>query len=206
MIKSLNKNKRAGFSILEVIITLFIISIIGLLIIKFQLDIFSLNKISSNNLIVQTDMRRALKNMSAEIRSMSPSSLGAYPIIQNSTSSLAFYSNVDSDIFPEKIRYFLVENTLKKGVTKPSGDPLIYNPANETVRDLVHNVVNEDEPIFSYYDTNYDGNSPALTEPVDALLVRLIKINIIVNSSVTDSQTPTIMTTQVSIRNIKDNL
>jgi len=144
--------------------------------------------------------------MSSEIRTMSPSNSGAYAISGASTSTLTFYTNTDSDSLQEKVRYFLVDKTLKKGVIKPSGDPLTYNPSNETIKELAHDIANGSTPIFSYYDTNYDGTSDPLTEPVTIADIRLIKIEIIIDNDPLKSPGPFSMTTQVSIRNIKDNM
>lgn len=204
--KTFRNNSQSGFSVAEIVITIFILTIVGAAIVNFQLDIFSLNKISGNNLINQEDARRALKTMTAEIRSMSPSNTGAYALAQVATSSLTFYTNTDSDVLKEKVRYFLSGTTLKKGVTKPSGNPLIYNTSDETFIELVHNVTNATTSIFTYYNTNYDGTSEALVQPIDPYAVRLIKINISIDDNPLKSPLSLYMTTQVSIRNAKDNL
>ena len=199
-------NSKSGFSVIEVLVSILILSLIGLAVYSFQNDVFSLNRIISGSLTAQDEARRALKIMSAEIRTASPSSLGAYALAQTATSSLTFYSNIDSDSFKERVRYFLNGATLKKGVIKPSGTPLTYNPANEAVSELVHDVANATTSIFSYYDENYDGTTQALAEPIDTATVRLVKITIMIDK---DSQTPPgpmTLTTQISMRNLKDNL
>jgi prepilin-type N-terminal cleavage/methylation domain-containing protein len=196
--------KQNGFTVVEMIVAMFILTIIGTAVVNFQLDIFSLNKINSSNLVIQESARLVLKNISSEIRSMSPSSIGAYNIDQAATSSLTFYSNIDSDPSIEKIRYFLSGTTLKKGVTKPVSN--IYNPANETFRDLAQNVANATSTIFSYYDSTYDGTSAPLSQPIDILKIRLIKVNLVIDQDLLKSPPPLYMTTQVSIRNLKDNL
>jgi hypothetical protein len=137
---------------------------------------------------------------------MAPSNMGAYPIIEAGTSTLSFYTNADSDSLQEKVRYFLEDTTLKKGTIKPTGDPLIYNEASETTKELAHDIANGTTSIFYYYDTNYDGASDPLDQPADIPLIRLIKINVIIDNDQTKLPPPLSMTTQVSIRNLKDNL
>jgi len=202
----LKKNKQKGFSTLEMIIAMFIFLIIGIAIVTFQLNLFSLNKISGNNLIAQEDMRQILKTIASEIRSMAPSNMGAYPITEAGTSTLSFYTNTDSDSLQEKVRYFLEDTTLKKGTIKPTGNPLIYNDASETIKELAHDMANGTTSIFYYYDTDYDGTSDPLDQPVDIPLIRLIKVNVIIDNDPIKSPPPLSMTTQVSIRNLKDNL
>jgi len=199
-------NSKSGFSVIEVLVSIFILSLIGLAVYSFQKDIFSLNSIISGSLTAQDEARRALKSMSAEIRTASPSSLGAYALAQTATSSFTFYSNIDSDSFKELVRYFLDGTTLKKGVLKPFGSPLTYNPASEVITELIHDVANAATSTFSYYDKNYDGTTQALAEPIDIAVVRLVKITIVIDKNSQAPPGPITLTTQISMRNLKDNL
>ena len=201
-----NCNSKSGFSVIEVLVGIFIIILIGLAIYSFQKDIFSLNRTISGSLAAQDETRRALKSMSAEIRTASPSSLGAYALSQTATSSFTFYSNIDDDSFKERVRYFTDGSTLKKGVIKPSGTPLTYNPANEVISELAHDVADAATSIFSYYDANYDGTTQSLEEPIDIAAVRLVKITIVIDKDPQAPPEPIVLTTQISMRNLKDNL
>lgn len=201
-----NNNSKSGFSLIEVLVSMFILMLIGLTVYSFQKDVFSLNRIISGRLTAQDEARRTLKSMSAEIRTASPSSLGAYALSQTATSSFTFYSNIDSDPFKERVRYFVYGTTLKKGVIKPSGSPFTYNPANEIISELVHDVANATTSTFSYYDTNYDGTTQPLAEPIDISSVRLVKIVVVIDRDPQASPGPLMLTTQISMRNLKDNL
>ena len=202
---SLLKNGSRGFTVVEALIAMFIITLIAIAVANFQSDIFSLNKINSSNLIAQESARQVLKNFTAEVRSMSPSNAGAYYIDAAATSSLTFYTNIDSDSDIEKVRYFLNGDVLKKGVTNPTSN--VYNSNNETFKELVHNMTNSSStPIFSFYDATYDGTSAPLSQPVNISAIRLIKVSLIIDEDTLKSPAPLYMTTQVSIRNLKDNL
>jgi len=201
-----HQNSKSGFTIIEVLVSIFILTLIVSVVYSFQKDVFSLNRIISDSLVAQEEARRNLKTMTAEIRTASPSSLGAYAIAQTATSSFIFYSNIDGDSFKERVRYFLDGTTLKKGIIKPSGAPLAYNPANETIIDLAHDVANTTTSIFSYYDTNYDGTTQPLAEPINVSVVRLVKITIVIDHDPLVSPGHITLTTQISIRNLKDNL
>lgn len=198
--------KQSGFSVIEVLVSIFILTLVGFAVYAFQNDVFSLNRILSDSLTAQDEARRSLKTMSAEIRTTSPSSLGAYALEQTATSSLVFYSNIDGDSFKERVRYFLDGTTLKKGVIKPSGNPLTYNPANEIVAELIHDIANATTSIFSYYDETYDGTTQPLAEPINKNLVRLVKITIMIDKNPQTPPPPLVLTTQVTMRNLKDNL
>ena len=198
------KKYQSGFSMVEMIFAIFILTIISVAIVNFQIDIFSLNKISTDNLTAQQEASRALKIMSTEIRSMSTSNKGAYPIITAATSTLIFYTDINNDDRKEKIRYFLSENTLKKGVTESAGNSHIYDPEKEIITDLIHNIANNLNAIFYFYDSNYDIISAPLTGKIDN--IRLVKINIFTDHDISKLPEPSYITTQVSIRTLKDNL
>lgn len=201
-----NYNSESGFSVIEVLVSVFVLILIGLAVYSFQKNVFSLNRIIPQNLTAQDEARKALKSMSAEIRTASPSNLGAYALSETATSSFTFYSNVDGDSFKERVRYFVAGATLKKGVIKPSGTPLTYNPANEIVSELVHDTANAATSTFSYYDAGYDGTTQPLTEPIDISKVRLVKITIVIDRNPQAPPAPLTLTTQISMRNLKDNL
>lgn len=199
-------NSQSGFSIIEVLVGIFILTLIGIAVYTFQKDVFSLNRIISGSLIIQDETRRVIKTMSAEIRTASPSSLGTYALVQVATSSFSFYSNIDDDLFKERVRYFVDGAILKKGVIKPAGSPLTYNPANEVLTELIHDVASLATSTFSYYDENYDGTTPPLAEPVDIATVRLVKITITIDKDPQAPPGPMTLTTQIQMRNLKDNL
>jgi prepilin-type N-terminal cleavage/methylation domain-containing protein len=197
--------KKSGFTLVEILITTFVITLISLAIVNFQIDVFSLNKISSDNLNAQTDARKALKIMATELRSLSPSDNGSYAIASAATSSITFYVDIDNDNKKEQIRYFKNGTNLKRGVIKSVG--AVYNPANETFTNLMSDLVNSSSsPIFYYYDKNYGGETDPLTYPLNIPFVRLVKINILIDKDVNKAPGTMNVTTQVSLRNLKDNL
>jgi type II secretory pathway pseudopilin PulG len=202
---SYKKNKlEEGFTVVEMLITIFIVTLVGIAIVNFQINIFSLNKISGDSMNAQTDARKALKVMSSEIRSISPSDNGSYAIALAATSTITFYEDIDNDNSKEQVRYFKSGTNLKKGVIQPTGT--IYNPANEVVTNLVSDLVNSSSsPIFYFYDKNYDGSTAPLSYPINIPSIRLIKINIFIDKDINKSPTPIHVTTQVSLRNLKDN-
>ena len=200
------KKNNAGFSVIEILVVIFILTLIGIAVWTFQKNVFSLNSYIASSLDAQQEARKVFKALSAEIRSMSPSSTGSYPINETNSSSFTFYSDIDNDGLKERIRYFLDGNAVKKGVLKPTGNPLVYNSINETVTEVIRDMANEATPIFDYYDTNYDGTTAPLAQPVSAIAVRLVKITLIIDKNSLRPPAPITMTTQVSMRNLKDNL
>lgn len=195
-----------GFTIIEVLVGVFVLALMAAAVGVFQQNVYSLNGVFQSNLVAQREARQALDRMTAEIRPLALSSVGAYPISEASTTSFIFYSDIDGDGLMERMRYFLSGATLKKGTLKPTGSPPTYNPANEVIKDTAHNIANGAVPIFEYYDTNYNGAGAALAQPVNVLSVRLVKITIMIDDNPSKPPSPLTVTTQISMRNLKDNL
>jgi prepilin-type N-terminal cleavage/methylation domain-containing protein len=200
------RNRNKGFTLIELLISVAILMLISLAVSNFQKDIFALFTRYQGNLNFELGARGILKDFSAETREASPSSLGSYPIEEASTTEFIFYSDADNDGKIERIRYFLSGSNFKKGVIKPSGSPLQYATATEAVSLLASSVVNGTTPIFSYYDTNYTGTSSPLSQPVSVSAVRLVKMLLMINPDPSRNSSPYVFTTEVSIRNLKDNL
>jgi prepilin-type N-terminal cleavage/methylation domain-containing protein len=200
------KFKNKGFTLTEIIVVVAISSVIFLAVFSFGNDIFSFNSEAQKNLSAQSDGRRVLKNMVKELRSTSPSSLGSYPIALASPTALTFFSNIDDDDYKEQIRYFLDGRELKRGVTKPSGTPLAYNPGNEQVMILVRDINNGAAPIFDYFDSNYAGTTTPLTQPVQVTKIRLVRMTLKIERDPNKSSGPVMVESQVFLRNLKDNL
>lgn len=205
MIKNFLKLKK-GYSLTEVIVVLAIIGVLIGAVGKFQRDYVVFSRIFNNELNLVDDARKILRPMANEIRSASPSANGAYAIESASTSSLVFFSDISGDSKTERVRYFLSGTTLKKGIKTASGNPATYG--TEVVTDVVSGLRNGSSAVFEYYDTNYTGSSTStpLTYPISTDSIRLVKITFVIDAISTDAISSTTVSTQVSLRNLKDNL
>lgn len=204
--RNLIRNK--GFTLLEMMIVMTILSLFVVLVSDFQSKIFFYNRIFQGGNFVGTDALNVVKSMAVEMRSMSPSSGGAYPIESASTSSIAFFADIDDDGGKERIRYFFSGTTVKRGVIKPTGNPPVYNIGSETLSTLMSNVRNTaTTSLFTYYNAFYDGSATtSLSLPISISTVRLVVINAALDADPSQPFVPLYATTQVSLRNLKDNL
>ncbi len=195
-----------GYSLAEIVVVLGILGILVAAIGKFQKDYVVFSRIFNNELNLVDDARKILRPMANEIRSASPSATGAYAIESAGTSSLIFFSDISGDAKTERVRYFLSGTTLKKGVKSATGNPATYG--TEVVTDVVSGIRNGSSAVFSYYDTNYTGSSTSspLTYPISTDSIRLVKITFVIDAISSDSISSTTVSTQVSLRNLKDNL
>ncbi len=154
----------------------------------------------------QNDGRNASQNFLNDLRRSSYSSIGAYPIELASANEIIFYSNVDTDSWKERVHYFVSSTILKRGITKPSGNPLSYNNANEISTEVAHDL-NNTTTIFYYYDQNYDGisNTSTMTFPIDISKIRMIGIKLWLDLRPNVSPAPLYIEGKTEIRNLKSN-
>lgn len=193
-----------GFTLVEILFGVSIFVIIMIALTMFSRNVWVYNSFVAAGLNNVDNIRQSLKILSAEIRTASTAETGAYVISQASDTSFTFYSDIDGDGVTERVRYFLASGKLQKGVIEPTGSPLTYNSANEQISTLIYNVTNPST--WSYYDTNYDGTTAPLSSPVNVASVRLVKITITIDKDPNKAPVTNSFTTQVSIRNLKDNL
>lgn len=196
-----------GFSLAEILISVFIISLITITVNTFAKDVFSLNYFLQGSLNAQIDSRHVVKIMVTELREAGPSALGAYAIAAASSTAVTFYTDVDNDGLRDKIRYFVSGTDLKRGVIAPTGSPLSYVAGNEKLSTIISGFVSSTTlPLFQYYPSSYSGTSSPLTSPINIPSVRLVKITVIIDKDPNKSPVKIVTSSQVSIRNLKDNL
>lgn len=198
--------KTKGFTILELLIGISISVLLYNGVSLLGRNIFFFNSAIQNNANSAFEIRKVFKMMTQEIRSMGVSNEGGYPLVIAASSTITFFYDLNSNGTMDKIRYYVSGNTLVRGVTVPTGNPLNFDTATEATSTVVTNVYNGSTAVFTYYDTNYAGTTTPLTFPVTPSTVRLVKINLLINPNPKKSTTVTPYTTQVSVRNLKDNL
>lgn len=170
----------AGFTIFELLITIGIVSSVILGIGLLGRDIGEFQVSFSESLMAEQDAELTMKAMRPELRSMGPSSVGGYPIEQASTSSLTFFSDFDKDGIFERIRYFYGGNSLKRGITEPSGNPLVYNTSTEIINSVIRNAASSTD-IFSYFDDNFTGTEGKMSSPINISSIRVIRMDITID-------------------------
>jgi len=196
--------KNNGFTLIEMVLSVSIFIIILLGATFLSKNIWTYNSIISTNFSNVTAGKNAIKKMEAEIRTASAANNGSYAVNQANATSFTFFSDLNGDGLKEKVRYFLNGTSLQRGIVIPSGSPLGYTNS-ETITTLLTNITNT-TTIFNYYDTSYDGTTASLTIPVDVSVIRLVKITLTVDNNTNLPPPAVTFTTQVSLRNLKDNL
>lgn len=201
---------KAGFTLIEIIVAVAIFSVLSVGVVALISNIFTGSN-QQAGLLADTDQARKLAfRFTGEVRNITTASTGAYALNTTADQQLIFYSNIDTDTNIERIRYYIQNGKLYRGVIEPTGNPLTYVSGNEITTAIQNNLGNGTAPLFYYYGDTYDG-TPAtaipLTQPVNVTAVRFIELNLMVlnKAGVSNANTYTI-TGGGAIRNLKTNL
>lgn len=207
-IETKKKSIHSGFTLLETIMTVFIFSIIML-----GTSLMLKNILVSNRqqILVMSNVSQArtiADNFVKELRNATYGVNGAYPINQATDTQVIFFSTaIQNNGTVSKIRYFISNNTLSKGITTPSGNPSDYNPATEVVTILSTKMSLGGNPLFYYYDGNYNGSGNPLSNPVNLNQIKFIKINLMILKQLSATSNSVFsVSAGASIRNLKTNL
>jgi len=188
-------NKKA-FTLIELLIAIAIFIVIIIAVYMLGANIFSYNTSIRNSFNSADEARRVIRPIIDEIRTSRRSVDGAFPIFLTATSAMGFFTDVNKDSYADKVIYRLYGNTLKKTVS--FNGPVV----SESIFETIHNVRNTaNEPIFEYYGTD----SILLTQPVSALGVKLVKLNLYIDADPNRPPDRMHVTTQVQIRNLRDD-
>ncbi|HLD34940.1 MAG TPA: prepilin-type N-terminal cleavage/methylation domain-containing protein [Patescibacteria group bacterium] len=194
-----------GFTLLEVLVAMGIFLLIIGGIASLMIFGWRSNKIVWEQLSMQNEGRKVAQDLVNELRTAAASSIGAYALESAGAQQMVFYSNIDDDSWRERIRYFKDGTLLKRGVTKPTGNPLVYNPAGEIITIVAHDVANGANPLFYYYGENYTGTEDPLSDPVAVTAVRIIKLSLDLEEDPQSSPAPLHIETMAEVRNLKTN-
>lgn len=197
---------RNGFVLAELLVAIAILAFIMTGVGTLTTNIFKLRGYNSEAMTEIDELRRFMKTFVAELRSAETSDNGSYAIGAAASTSITFYNDVNGDGKREQVRYYVSGTTLKKGVTASTGVPPAYLASDETTSEVVHNLTSANTSIFSYFPASYAGTSSPLTVPIDIPQIRLVKAQVTVDTDPNRDPGPMTDTTQVSIRNLKDNL
>lgn len=199
--------RQQGFSLVEMVITVAIVAVISVVSANFVINGLTVQRYTSEQNEAIAQSRNALKTMAGELREMVPSDTGAYPIELVDEQELIFYSDVDNDTYTERIRYILNGTNLQRGIVEPSGDPLSYNPADETFTTFSIYIQNDTLPVFYYYNEDFpqDTENNPLSHPVDTSQIRMIQMNVFTNVDINRIPETRELLTAVQLRNLKEN-
>jgi len=119
--------------------------------------------------------RTSIEHSMRDIREASYGADGSYPVSAAATSSITFFANIDNDSAVEKVRYYLSNTTLYRGITDPNEAASSYAGQPEVNTLVVNNIRNgTSTPLFTYF----DANGTILTDPVNVALISSVRTSV----------------------------
>ncbi len=173
------KIKNKAFTAVESVVYIGVFSLVlgaisSLLVTVYRTHGYSLALQSANS-----ETRVVLENLVNDIREASYADDGAYPVLSMDPNEFIFFSDIDNDGKIERVRYFLENQWLKRGVTKSSGTPATYNTDDETVNTIAWTIRNQTYsiPIFKYLDSSAN----EITDLSKVLDLRTVDIRLLID-------------------------
>lgn len=201
----LQSNKKAGMTLVELVL---IVGIYTILILAVNASITALYVQNSYALSQANEVENARIGMTQwnrDVKEMTTAEDGTFPIAVIEEHRLGYYSDTDLDQNVEYIEYILASTTLSKYVYNPVGNPATYSTTTpdsiETLSLYVQNI-NDGVPTFEYFDNV--GTQLASTSPI--IDVRYITAQIIVNIDAVRAPGEFLLKSSIAPRNLKDNL
>lgn len=200
------KKKITGFTLIEILIVAGLLVLFLVALTTFGRDLFVFNDRYSLSFSADSNAKSALKKLTAELRAAESSATGGFLIETAASTSLTFFSDPDDDEARERLRYFIEDNSLKRGLTEPSGNPVVYEVEDEKVQTLIADLLTASST-FIYFGNDYDGSASAtpLIEPTDVQAIRMARFVFVIQASSKRAPAPYTVQSEVMIRNVKDN-
>lgn len=200
VLRGVSVKHAGGFTLIETAVTIGLFAGIMTLVSMFSLDVTDIALKLDQDLDAQLEVQLAVSGFMTELRAIAPSDNGSYPLATADSSSISFYTDLESDGRHERVRYFFTSSTLMKGITRPTGTPAVYATSSETISDIAHNVLSGE---FTYYGANFTGIEAPLVSPVTLADVRVVRFSITVDRFPGATPGPLSATIFITLRNLR---
>ncbi len=203
----MTKNKQQGFTILEVLISGFMIVVLGMGLLGLQFIIGESQLSSIDSFIEVDESTAAVSTLAREIRTAQKGENGSFQFTNASSQEITFFSDLDVDGRIEQIRYYLEGTTLKKDVIDPQGSPITYPTEQKITTIITQNIRNGSTPIFSYFNEDWpnDTSNNPLPTPADLDSIKMVHIYVRVNPRAADPDNDYVLESQAQVRTLKEN-
>lgn len=201
----LRRLPQQGLTLVEAVIAIGLYTILSLVLFDTIQDLYRNNAYNFAQADEVNNARRGLYAMTQDIREMTFSEDGTFPVVEIEPHRFGFYSDTDQDDSVEYIEFVLASTTLFKYTYNATGSPPAYNlttpDETEILSEYVQNIINGTST-FLYYDTN----NLALSTSSLLTDVRYIKTQLIVNIDPFRAPGEFMLQSGIAPRNLKDNL
>lgn len=167
-----------GFTLMEIVMVIGVSGLLAMTVNSLISNFYVQNLYLLQETTAIDSAHRGLRISFEDLREASYGDDGSYPILSAATSSITFFSDIDGDGSVERIRLYLSQGTLYRGVTDSFGSPPSYvgrPEATTTIATYVRNAAAT--PLFRYYDS--DGVE--LVSPIDISQIASISTSVLVD-------------------------
>jgi Tfp pilus assembly protein PilE len=198
-------NKKAGMTLVEMVIIIGIYSILVLAITSSITALYKQNSYTLSQANEVENARRGMTQWNRDVKEMTTAEDGTFPIVVIEPHRLGYFSDTDQDESVEYVEYILATTTLTKYTYDAFGTPATYStttPDSTEILSLYVQNINESINTFEYFDNA--GAQLSSTSP--QLNVRYITAQIIVNIDAVRAPGEFLLKSSIAPRNLKDNL
>lgn len=191
-----------GFTLMEMIVVIAVLGVVSGALLSTIRDFYRQNAYVFEAATAVDSARRGIATALHNLREASYADDGNYPIAAAATSSVTFYSDVDADGGIERVRIYVIGETLYRTVTNAAGNPPTYTgqtPATTTIATYVRN--GSSTPVFKYYDS--EGLQLATTTP-DISEIASVATTLMVDLNPNRAPNVLTLTGSATLRNLKD--
>ena len=199
---------QAGFTLIEGLLSIVIIAILGVGVLGLQFILSQNQEVVFKSYLSIENANLSVSEFTRQLRTARPGENGAYAIESVGENEIVFYTDIDFDDVAERVRYFLENTTLYRGVTEPTEPPVTYPEENEKIKQLTSIVRNLSTSIFTYYNGNWpsDTTNNPLTLPADISNIKTVGVYLRTNPVANEPDKDYVMESYVNIRMLKQNL
>jgi prepilin-type N-terminal cleavage/methylation domain-containing protein len=195
------KNER-GFTLVEMLVVIALVVILTGAVFESILAFYRFNGYTIAQAYQIDHARRGIESLVRDLREMTYSDTGTFPLAVKEDTRVGFYSDIDRDNSVEYVEYTLASTTLYKKIYSATGTPPVYSITPEsttTISEYVQNTV-QSIPIFVYY-TDTGVPAVATTTVTD---IRYVEVSVIVNIDMIRDPGQYMLRSSASLRNLKD--
>lgn len=193
-----------GLSLAEVIVAISIFTIV-----MAGFSLLFIRSVKSNTYILEMGrnslaVSRGVEDLVRHIREAKQGDNGHYAIVSAGDNDLKIYADFDNDGRAERLHFYLDNQQIKMGITRPQGDGVIKDYASEDEETIIkasHVLNSSEEKLFHYYDSD---NNLLDVATGDISNIRMIEIFLEMNIDPNRIPDNLEMRSFVNLRNLSD--
>lgn len=197
---SMNHTKR-GFTLMETLVVVALTALVGGALLSAIVYIYRNNAYIFEATAAVENARKGLSVTLGDIREAAYADDGNYPLGSVATSSITFYSDIDADGGIERVKIYIVGDTLYKVVTNAAGNPPSYTGQPVATSTIANYIRNGTTPMFLYFD---DTGAQLSTTATDISAVRSVAITILTDLNPARAPNVLTLTGTATLRNLRD--